>query len=1157
MNSKCSIFHYLTVATLLCSLSVKAQNPVSTPSPETAVFAKNGNIPVGTYTGVPNINVPLFAIKDGDINLPITLSYNASGIKVEEDAGWAGLGWSLNTGGQITRAIRGKDDFGDNYGDDHAYLNAGTIANKPLFTDGAPMQGNPYGFYSYHTMSVSNHLFYDGGAPGDPGSRFSDVLATTGGTYDFGNIHNYDAQLFDFQSDVFYFNAGNNSGKFVFDDAGNPMTFKKSKIKIERYDGLSFKITGEDGLIYKFESKREMTTELYGPNTSFLSSWYLTSIESPNGKNIVTFQYSGNIMTTNKITTYRQSVDLSGNITQYTDYSQSQINGWYLTEIDYNGGKVKFESVKDRTDVTNAMRLTAVVVTDNNNVEKKRYTLETSYFHATDIGTNTAALNTDRLKLNKITVNGDDNNAYVFDYNTDYIPSKDSGKDHWGYANHAGTGIPQGIYKVTQLIGGSPSTNYYLQSGGDYEAHWPYTPAMNLKQITYPTKGYSRFVYESNTFSNVPDYWQYQLQSTAVTTVISYPVNYIDAGSVTSATALNGNYNLSCHFYLTTASDLSSFYISFYDASNNLLYRKTLNDFDPTPDGHNFYLTVNNMPFYATTRCEVTSSRNNYSVSTSDFFQFFNLQLTTPISQNIALVPVQQVAGGGLRVKEILNNDGSGETTYKQYQYNNDAGISSGQIMSYPIYMSFAWQSNDIQFTAANFSSRSLLGLSTDAEGSYVGYSQVKELHGNTNSNIGSTMSYYTNMPDIIPYENDVNLPTEQRSENGLLTQQIAYDSNSNKISELTNNYSTFDQNNWKSTTGAYFTRYGVGDWKDNTYTIFYFYKEYQLDYKLLSSAEKLFNRTDATKYTQAFTEYQYQNSMNPRRVLKTTSLGDQQVTEYRYADDYTAASAPAFIGQMQSSNILDKPVETVNLKVTSTATLAYKGMINVYGTGDQAGLVINQYNLYTTAPVSWDNSKFTDVLANTSALNYDSHYVLKNTFGYLNLHKQVTDYTNNNINTSFKWGYNNEYPIAECKNATSGEFYYEGYEDDPTASVGTGHTGSKYTTNAIVNWTIPNSRAYVISYWYYSSGWKYSGPVAYTGNSYTMSLGTAWDDIRIYPSDVQMATFTYQPLEGMKSMTDAKGLTTTYEYDGLQRLTDVKDQYGNIVKHNDYHYQQ
>jgi YD repeat-containing protein len=65
------------------------------------------------------------------------------------------------------------------------------------------------------------------------------------------------------------------------------------------------------------------------------------------------------------------------------------------------------------------------------------------------------------------------------------------------------------------------------------------------------------------------------------------------------------------------------------------------------------------------------------------------------------------------------------------------------------------------------------------------------------------------------------------------------------------------------------------------------------------------------------------------------------------------------------------------------------------------------------------------------------------------------------------------------------------------------------------------------------------------------------FDDIRIYPADAQMTTYTYDPLVGMTSMTDTKGMTMYYEYDGFQRLLNIRDRDGNIIKHTEYHYQQ
>jgi YD repeat-containing protein len=74
-------------------------------------------------------------------------------------------------------------------------------------------------------------------------------------------------------------------------------------------------------------------------------------------------------------------------------------------------------------------------------------------------------------------------------------------------------------------------------------------------------------------------------------------------------------------------------------------------------------------------------------------------------------------------------------------------------------------------------------------------------------------------------------------------------------------------------------------------------------------------------------------------------------------------------------------------------------------------------------------------------------------------------------------------------------------------------------------------------------------------GVVYQMTGGTAYDDVRIYPSGSQMTTFTYNPLVGMTSSTDPKGETTYYEYDNFQRLMNIKDKDGNVIKHMTYHY--
>lgn len=72
------------------------------PSPEAANLSRYADVPVSLYTGKPQISFPLHTLKCGSLELPISLSYYASGVKVEDYPTWAGIGWAINAGGVIT-----------------------------------------------------------------------------------------------------------------------------------------------------------------------------------------------------------------------------------------------------------------------------------------------------------------------------------------------------------------------------------------------------------------------------------------------------------------------------------------------------------------------------------------------------------------------------------------------------------------------------------------------------------------------------------------------------------------------------------------------------------------------------------------------------------------------------------------------------------------------------------------------------------------------------------------------------------------------------------------------------------------------------------------------------------------------------------------------
>ena len=150
------------------------------PSPNMSGLGEFVDIPVNLYTGVPDISIPLYVIKAKGIEIPITLEYHPSGIKVEQISSWVGLGWSLKVGGAITRVVRGIPD--DNYFE--------TTSENPC----------SYGMlYIDETM---NQIFSGDLEQVTDGASFSSNGQT------------------DTEPDLFYYFLPNDRGKFVFNSSG-------------------------------------------------------------------------------------------------------------------------------------------------------------------------------------------------------------------------------------------------------------------------------------------------------------------------------------------------------------------------------------------------------------------------------------------------------------------------------------------------------------------------------------------------------------------------------------------------------------------------------------------------------------------------------------------------------------------------------------------------------------------------------------------------------------------------------------------------------------------------------------------------------------------------------------------------------------------------
>jgi hypothetical protein len=194
----------------------------------------------------------------------------------------------------------------------------------------------------------------------------------------------------------------------------------------------------------------------------------------------------------------------------------------------------------------------------------------------------------------------------------------------------------------------------------------------------------------------------------------------------------------------------------------------------------------------------------------------------------------------------------------------------------------------------------------------------------------------------------------------------------------------------------------------------------------------------------------------------------------------------------------------------------------------------------------------------------------------------QVT--AHDGIPNAYIWDYLNQQPIAKVINATVDQVAYTSFEADgnggwiiasPLRDLSSAISGRgcyNLEKGSCQKVGLSTATTYTLSYWSKGGEYSVSGSVAHvtgkTINGWTYhehkvtSVNVAAvtgdgliDELRLYPANAQMTTYTYQPLLGVTSQCDINNRIAYYEYDALGRLKDMKDQDGNVIKTVDYHY--
>ena len=674
------------------------------PSPEAASLGKFGEIPVDYSRGVPDISIPIHTVTDGSLQLPITLRYHASGLRVREISSWVGAGWDLNAGGMVSRVVQGRAD---------------DIA----------------GFYR-----LSDPLDFDG-----PNEKRAIMNGEVDG-----------------EPDIFSYSFPGYSGKFYFDENHDYQFVPKADLQLELIDNGNFFdgfiITAPNGAKYKFGQRTptdkgyvEFTNADAEGSDSYRSGWYLVQIESFNGTDVIDLYYddhdyiyeqasSCRIFYVPAVDCHSSSEENSCNVTP--NIINIDIEGKKLDSIVSSTDVITFTSNSSRLDLDGGNKLDEIKIGTGPFCKAFNFTYD--YFEDPGV----SGMEGKRLKLDQLqegTCSGAANPAYQFSYhdtiingNPFFINRLSEQIDHWGYFNgESGNDNNTGPH-----INIPPTTVApYTKGDANRDSDYGQMVTGTLKSITYPTGGSTEFEFEANCYAGVVAGQQEQLLQ--ILSCVDFNSGCCgaktddDTHTFTSAGEItNGSFVL----YLNPSEDCFNpdenyflVHIKVYDDQSGAF----LGEYECSTEDTTQVISVDE-PLSTLYAGLVPNVSYRFELTTEDAFGRFRL-FTQPVLPG-------NIEAGGLRVKKTTHKDGSGaDDIVKSYTYPKSEGspLSSGILLKEPNYgylvQAVNFHGNTEQsIQVPLFSEQSLVPLS-NFEGYHIAYERVEE----TLPNNGKTVFIY------------------------------------------------------------------------------------------------------------------------------------------------------------------------------------------------------------------------------------------------------------------------------------------------------------------------------------------------------------------------------------------------------------------------------
>ena len=997
-------------------------------TPEAAQFKAHGNLIFNSAKGLPDISIPLYEIVLDGLSIPINLSYNAHGLKVNDITGSYGANWILHAGGMIYRNISGKAD---------ELAGIGWFGCDPNCVD------------LNQSASVWNSF------PGQYQQQISE----------------YPENDIDFMPDPFGYSFGTYSGEFMFTRQGSIISSTKSTLKIEQsLDGngsLYFMITDGHGNRYFFgetEDSRERNdskTKDSGGVIPYrsgegITGWKLSRIVTALGE-MISFTYDE----------YEFSYQVIGSH-DYSEYGEESLKyvDWYTGDIKYhpNFNETILEHTYDCRFINMIQTPYATVKFVYNNIENTN-----GWSRALD---SLIVYNNQGSVVKAYSFNIEESNARLFLHSIKELDGSRESVLSNGYQFHYGGGCPaiggfgqdyfgfNNDQALNQTLIFSPSYIDF-EYVGNRRVNIGSVSSGTLQTIIYPTGGKTVFEFEENqegtrfaaglrlrriyemdeqdqifsdrrfTYEGLTGYTIYQSQLSDSGFIRSYPSN-TRWGTL----------------YVLQSNDPKLKYLDCLDY---------------------YYETVVESQFKDNVETGRITNKYNGYINGSSYVTIPKLRTTEKVDGS----------NSTLLIKERL---------YYSFDFTNGSPF---YIKEEPYFRLLAEEVNYYPGFVTKYIRYSfpLLNMSVTAE----------FFNEATDSIVKETRFSYNNRGQLVKEEKS-DVESISQGAHIKTTRRLSYieDNHSDPICQSMFNLNMLD--------------------------------------KIVEDSHEVngyITRANLTYYNE------FSGLFLPEKVLSLT-------------EPYIIVPPPAEFVKFDLSRY-----DTVNPEVIFTHYSTTGKQMEIVNKSETTSCLWGYNDLLVTAIIK--NSELSDLFYTGFE---DNSEVLFSTITEANYTNDTTRFMTGQASmriskpTTGEWYFFSRFLPINNDIARKYKYSCWVYSDGPSADLFFFWKPNRDENPYSTGWGCVYQRTYLTGKWVYLEG---EVSVPSTAQSVYLRVdnnggGNVWfDDLRLYPADAEMTTYTYKPLVGMTSQMDTNGRVTYYEYDGFGRLNYIRDHNSNILKRIDY----